>query len=113
MQTLISSKPSRISSLVNANPLMPEVRTVWRTITASNQPQRRLRPVTVPNSRPRSPSRSPSALSCSVGNGPEPPRAGYALVIPSTYPTAPGPMPQPVEAVPDTVLDEVTYGYVP
>ena len=34
---------------------MPLVRTVWRTSTASNQPQRRGRPVTVPNSRPRSP----------------------------------------------------------
>jgi hypothetical protein len=34
---------------------MPQVRTVWRTSTASNQPQRRLRPVLVPNSRPRSP----------------------------------------------------------
>ena len=35
---------------------MPLVRTVWRTSTASNQPQRRGRPVTTPNSRPRSPS---------------------------------------------------------
>ena len=36
-------------------PVIPEVRTVWRTSTASNQPQRRGRPVTVPNSLPRSP----------------------------------------------------------
>ncbi len=33
---------------------MPQVRTVWRTSTASNQPQRRLRPVLTPNSLPRS-----------------------------------------------------------
>ena len=50
-QTLISSKPSRMSSLVSASPSMPQVRTVWRTSTASNQPQRRGRPVTTPNSR--------------------------------------------------------------
>ena len=30
--------------MVSAMPSMPEVRTVWRTSTASNQPQRRLRP---------------------------------------------------------------------
>ena len=42
----------------------------WRTSTASNQPQRRLRPVTVPNSWPRSPSRWPTASSSSVGKGP-------------------------------------------
>ncbi len=53
----ISFNPSRISSLVSAKPLIPLVRTVWRTSTASNQPQRRGRPVTVPNSRPRSPMR--------------------------------------------------------
>jgi hypothetical protein len=33
-------------------PSMPEVFTVWRTRQASNQPQRRLRPVTTPNSLP-------------------------------------------------------------
>ena len=37
-------------------PSMPPILTAWRTSTASNQPQRRLRPVTTPNSRPRSPS---------------------------------------------------------
>src|SRR3954465_7217219 len=109
----ISSSPPSTSSLVRAVPVIPRPGQDWRTSTASNQPQRRLRPVTVPNSRPRSPSRSPSALSCSVGNGPEPTRVVYALVIPSTYPTAPGPMPEPVAALPDTVLEEVTYGYVP
>jgi adenylosuccinate synthase len=55
---------------------MPLVRTVWRTSTASNQPQRRGRPVTTPNSLPRSPSVLPISLSCSVGNGPAPTRVG-------------------------------------
>ncbi len=49
------SKPSSTSSLVSAMPSMPPTLTAWRTRAASNQPQRRLRPVTVPNSRPRSP----------------------------------------------------------
>ena len=38
---------------------MPQVRTVCRTSTASNQPQRRLRPVLMPNSLPRRPIFSP------------------------------------------------------
>ncbi len=33
--------------------VLPYMDAVWRTRVASNQPQRRLRPVTVPNSRPR------------------------------------------------------------
>ena len=49
-------------------------RTAWRSMTASNQPQRRLRPVLVPNSWPRSTSSSPTSFSCSVGNGPAPTR---------------------------------------
>ena len=57
MQILISSKPSSTSSLVSAMPSMPPTLIAWRTSTASNQPQRRGRPVTVPNSRPRSPRR--------------------------------------------------------
>ena len=48
--------------------------TAWRTIVASNHPQRRRRPVTVPTSRPRSPSNCPVASCSSVGNGPEPTR---------------------------------------
>ncbi len=42
--------------------------------TASNQPQRRGRPVTVPNSRPTWRMCSPVGLSSSVGNGPPPTR---------------------------------------
>jgi hypothetical protein len=49
VQTLISSNPSRTSSLVSASPLTPEVAQAWRTMTLSNQPQRRARPVFVPN----------------------------------------------------------------
>ena len=49
------------SSLVSAMPSMPPVITVCRTRTASNHPQRRLRPVTVPNSAPRKPNASPIA----------------------------------------------------
>ena len=52
-------QPSSTSSLVSARPLMPPTLTAWRTSAASNQPQRRGRPVTVPNSCPRSPSMRP------------------------------------------------------
>ena len=48
MQTLSAGRPSSTSSLVSAKPLMPPSLTAWRTRTASNQPQRRGRPVTVP-----------------------------------------------------------------
>ena len=74
VQTLISSRPSSTSSLVRAIPLMPLLATAWRTSTASNQPHRRLRPVTVPNSWPRSPRNCPTSFCCSVGNGPSPTR---------------------------------------
>ena len=47
---------------------------VWRTSAASNQPQRRLRPVVVPNSWPRSPIPLPMSSSSSVGKGPLPTR---------------------------------------
>ena len=68
------SKPSSTSSLVSATPVTPLTATAWRTSTASNQPQRRWRPVTVPNSWPRSPSFWPISSSSSVGKGPEPTR---------------------------------------
>ena len=44
------------------------------TTRASNQPQRRLRPVVVPNSAPISRMRSPSSSRSSVGIGPSPTR---------------------------------------
>ena len=43
-------------------------------LTVSNQPTRRARPVTVPNSRPRSAMPRPMSSTSSVGNGPEPTR---------------------------------------
>ncbi len=52
MQILSSGSVSSTSSLVSAMPLMPATVQVWRTRQASNQPQRRGRPVTVPNSWP-------------------------------------------------------------
>ena len=66
------------------NPVVPFTCTERRKAAASNQPQRRGRPVTAPNSLPRVRSVSPVASSNSVGNGPEPTRVEYALVMPST-----------------------------
>ena len=54
----------------------------WRSATASNQPQRRGRPVVEPNSEPRVASRLPTSSNSSVGNGPEPTRVEYAFVMP-------------------------------
>ena len=108
---LISSKPSRMSSLVSAMPSMPE--TCARSGapgTASNQPQRRLRPVTVPNSRPRSPMRSPISSCSSVGNGPRR-RAScrpWRCRARSRSRAAPGPSRWP--PAPATVFDDVTKG---
>ena len=49
-------EPVQNVELGQGDAVMPEVLIAWRTSTASNQPQRRGRPVTVPNSWPRSPS---------------------------------------------------------
>ena len=68
-----SSNPSSTSSFVSAMPSMPEVLTVWRTRVASNQPQRRLRPVTVPNSRPRCRSARRSRRGARSGTAPRRP----------------------------------------
>src|SRR5579863_9199100 len=105
-----SGNPSSTSSLVSARPLIPPTLTAWRTRTASNQPQRRRRPVLVPYSLPRSPSNCPVASASSVGNGPAPTRVLYAFAMPSTNPTAAGPTPAPAAAVAATVLLDVTYG---
>ena len=110
MQILSVSNPSSTSSLVSAMPVTPEMAHDWRTSTASNQPQRRWRPVTVPNSCPRSPRRRPTSSSSSVGNGPEPTRVVYALTMPSTKPAALGPSPLPLATVPLTVFELVTNG---
>jgi hypothetical protein len=53
---------------------IPPIFTACRTMQASNHPQRRRRPVTVPNSRPRSPKPRPTSSCSSVGKGPLPTR---------------------------------------
>ena len=105
------SKPSSTSSLVSAMPSMPATLMVWRTRQASNQPQRRLRPVTTPNSWPR----SPSLLADRVGQlGRERPGADARGVglgdAQHVADRRAGPMPEPVAACAATVLEEVTNG---
>ena len=63
---------------------MPLTRLAYRATTASNQPQRRSRPVVVPNSPPCLRRCSPLSSNSSVGNGPEPTRVVYALMMPMT-----------------------------
>src|SRR5205809_780169 len=86
---------------------------VYLSRGTSNQPQRRGRPVTAPNSLPSRRSRSPAALSLSVGNGPEPTRVIYAFETPITPLILVGGKPVPVAAPPAVALDDVTNGYVP
>ncbi len=45
--------------------------------------------------------------------GPEPTRVKYALAIPTTACIFVGPTPEPEQAAPETVFEEVTKGYVP
>jgi len=68
------SRPERTSNLVTTRSVRPLTRTAWRATTASNQPQRRSRPVVVPYSTPTLRRCSPIASRSSVGNGPEPTR---------------------------------------
>src|SRR3546814_14870849 len=103
-------KPSSTSNLVSAIPVTPETAADCRTSTASNQPQRRFLPVTVPNSWPRSPSRVPVASSSPVGNGPDPTRVVKALALPGTNPAALGPTPEPPAGVAERMFDDVTHG---
>src|SRR5208283_4688439 len=77
------------------------------------QPVRRGRPVTAPNSLPFLRSASPISSFNSVGKGPPPTRVQYALVTPITMLIAVGGTPVPVTAPPEVALDEVTKGYVP
>src|SRR5205085_8323210 len=79
----------------------------------SSQPQRRGRPVTAPNSFPRSRTSLASRSGISVGNGPPPTLVVYAFEIPSTCLIFVGGTPTPVAAPPDVALEDVTYGYVP
>ena len=80
------------------------------TTSASNQPQRRGRPVVAPNSPPTVRSFSPSSSNSSVGNGPSPTRVVYALAIPIARSIRVGPTPPPVVAPAAVGFEEVTYG---
>src|SRR5690554_2968295 len=80
---------------------------------ASYQPQRRGRPVVVPNSAPFSRRNSPDSSNSSVGNGPDPTLVVYALTTPITRSNRFGATPEPVAAPPEVADDEVTNGYVP
>ena len=84
------------------------MRAETRKMAASNQPQRRGRPVVAPYSRPKARRRSPSSPSNSVGKGPLPTRVVYALVTPTTSSIRVGPIPAPVQAPPAVVFEEVT-----
>src|SRR5205823_7893891 len=85
----------------------------YRRTCKSSQPQRRGRPVTAPNSFPRSRTSLASRSGISVGNGPPPTLVVYAFEIPSTCLIFVGGTPTPVAAPPDVALEDVTYGYVP
>ena len=104
------STPERMSSLVRNRSVMPLTRTAYRAITASNQPQRRSRPVVTPTSPPCLRRYSPHSSNSSVGNGPVPTRVVYALRMPTTPVIRVGPMPLPDAAYPAVGLDEVTNG---
>ena len=66
--------PSITSNLVIHIPVMPLIWIERFKAAASNQPQRRARPVTEPNSWPRLAKPAPTSSNNSVGNGPEPTR---------------------------------------
>src|SRR3954463_12372628 len=101
---------SSTSSLVTARSLSPFTRVAYFTTRASNQPQRRARPVVAPNSLPSLRTSLCSGSSSSVGSGPLPTRVVYAFTTPSTRSIAVGPTPTPTVAPPAVVLLEVTYG---
>src|SRR5438067_8681456 len=99
-----------MSSLVRAIVVAPLTRTAYRTTAPSNQPTRRARPVTVPNSWPRSRIRSPTSSVSSVGNGPYPTLEVYALATSSTSSTLVGGTPEPAQEPPAVGFELVTYG---
>src|SRR5882757_2385747 len=99
-----------MSSLVRKKSVRPLTRVAYRAITASNQPQRRSRPVVTPRSWPLVRSATPSASNSSVGNGPAPTRVVYALRIPIEREIFVGPMPEPAHAPPEVGFDDVTNG---
>ena len=102
--------PDRMSSLLSMMLLTLLTATAYRSGTASNQPTRRGRPVTVPNSCPRCAIPAPVSSCSSVGYGPEPTRVEYAFITPMTSSTWSGPIPPPVQAPPATGFEDVTNG---
>src|ERR1017187_4915605 len=84
---------SRTSSLVTTRLSKPLIMAAYCISGTSNQPQRRGRPVTDPNSLPRLRIWSPQESKASVGNGPPP--------TPPAAPRPPGPRPDFVAAVAD------------
>ena len=107
------SKVSSTSLFIIINLVTPFTITEYFNATKSIHPQRRLRPVTAPNSCPNAPILSPVSSNNSEGNGPAPTRVQYALKIPYTSPIRLGATPKPVQAPAQTVLEEVTNGYEP
>src|SRR3989339_1707992 len=105
---LSALRPSRQSNFVSTRLSMPFKRILWRRRTASNQPQRRGRPVVAPNSWPRSRRYSPVESLSSVVNGPSPTRVVYAFTTPNTLLIFVGPIPAPVQAPPAMGFEEVT-----
>src|SRR3954467_14587503 len=104
------SSPVSTSSLVRTKSVTPLMRAAYRAMGASYQPQRRGRPVVVPNSKPLARRNSPDASKSSVGNGPAPTRVVYAFTMPMTRSILPGPIPEPVAAPPAVDDDDVTNG---
>ena len=108
-----SANSERTSSFVSASDVIPFTRTAKRSATRSSHPQRRSRPVTVPNSCPSDWTRSWSGPTISLGNGPSPTRVTYAFATPSTSSMRFGPIPKLTAAPAAIGLDDVTNGYVP
>ncbi len=68
------SKPVKTSALVTISSVLPLSIIAYLSAGKSSQPQRRARPVVLPNSWPCLRSISPSLLNNSVGKGPLPTR---------------------------------------
>src|ERR1017187_6151956 len=109
-QTGIFSISSRTSSLVTTRLSKPLIMAAYCISGTSNQPQRRGRPVTEPNSLPRLRIWSPQESKASVGNGPPPTRVMEAFDTPMTLWMRVGGTPVPVQAPPAEALEEVTNG---
>src|SRR6266436_7838939 len=98
----------KTSSLVTTSESMPLIIFAYRRTARSSQPQRLGRPVTAPNSLPRSRTSRASRSGISVGKGPPPTRVVYALETPRSCLILVGGTPTPVVAPPEVALDDVT-----